>query len=143
MTLTRSLKTKRCPQESGRSNFFPYHHNGFGVLMFHHLRSNQAISKPKHDCRSSISSEHDDAPKRSGRKYGLATSNRIFFSFFVSCEAFITWGFVRICRCRCRTRSRILRRPRRGLFTWMSLGTCNNRFGLIIPVPLAPNHICG
>jgi hypothetical protein len=22
-------------------------------------------------------------------------------------------------------------------------GTCNNRFGLIIPVPLAPNHICG
>jgi hypothetical protein len=22
-------------------------------------------------------------------------------------------------------------------------GTCNSRFGLIIPVPLAPNHICG
>jgi hypothetical protein len=22
-------------------------------------------------------------------------------------------------------------------------GICNSRFGLIIPVPLAPNHICG
>jgi len=22
-------------------------------------------------------------------------------------------------------------------------GTCNSRFGLIIPVPPAPNHICG